>query len=86
MLKQLTEVGEYEEKKFLEIFEKIQRIEDTIYIIVVEDKETGIVVGTGTVVLEQKFIRGGAKTGHIEDVVVDKNYRGYSLGKLYFFQ
>ena len=30
--------------------------------------------------MELKFIRGCAKCGHIEDVVVDSSYRGLRLG------
>lgn len=44
-------------------------------------KDDGAVVATGAVFMEHKFIRGGAVCAHIEDIVVDKDARGLSLGK-----
>ena len=40
------------------------------------------VVGTGSIFIEQKFLRGGGRVGHIEDVVVDKDIRQKGAGKL----
>jgi glucosamine-phosphate N-acetyltransferase len=44
---------------------------------------TGEVIGSATLLLEQKFIHNCAKRGRIEDVVVDDRYRGKQLGKNY---
>lgn len=41
-----------------------------------------IIIGTATLIIEQKIIHNMGCVGHIEDVVVDKDYRGYSIGKL----
>ena len=46
------------------------------------DNTTHQVVGTATLFIEMKFIRGCALCGHVEDVVVDSSYRGKRLGKL----
>lgn len=36
---------------------------------------------TATLLVERKLIRGGASAGHIEDVVVDAQFRGAGLGR-----
>ena len=54
-----------------------------IYVLVARhhDGEEDIILAAGTLLLEQKFIHGGALVGHIEDVVVAKKARGLGLGK-----
>jgi glucosamine-phosphate N-acetyltransferase len=37
------------------------------------------IIGTGTIIYETKIIHGGKKVGHIEDVVVDPEYRGKGI-------
>jgi glucosamine-phosphate N-acetyltransferase len=39
------------------------------------------VIGIATLLIEPKLIHNCSVVGHIEDVVVDKNYRGKGLGK-----
>lgn len=39
------------------------------------------IVGSITVLIEPKFIRNLSTVAHIEDVVVDSNYRQYGIGK-----
>jgi glucosamine-phosphate N-acetyltransferase len=41
----------------------------------------GKVVGSTTLLIEQKFIHQGGLVGHIEDVVVDKNFQGQKIGE-----
>jgi glucosamine-phosphate N-acetyltransferase len=40
----------------------------------------GKVVGSTTLLIEQKFIHEGGKVGHIEDVVVSKEFEGKGIG------
>jgi glucosamine-phosphate N-acetyltransferase len=40
----------------------------------------GRVVGTASLVLEQKFIHGGGWVGHIEDVAVQGEFQGRGIG------
>ena len=40
----------------------------------------GKVVGSTTLLIEQKFIHKGGKVGHIEDVVVSKEFEGKGIG------
>ena len=44
------------------------------------DLDKGSIIATASLFMELKFIRGCAKCGHIEDVVVDSSYRGLRLG------
>ena len=40
----------------------------------------GKIVGSTTLLIEQKFIHNGGRVGHIEDVVVSKEYEGKGIG------
>ena len=40
----------------------------------------GKIVGSTTLLIEQKFIHDGGTVGHIEDVVVSKEYEGRGVG------
>jgi glucosamine-phosphate N-acetyltransferase len=39
------------------------------------------IIGTSTILIEQKFIHNGKKVGHIEDVVILKGYENNGIGK-----
>ena len=56
------------------------RLADMYKIIVIEDRATGKLVGSGSVIIERKFIRNTGLCAHIEDIVVDKEQRGARLG------
>lgn len=51
-------------------------------ILVIEDINKSIIIGTITFIIECKIIHNMGKVCHIEDLVIDKNYRGLGLGKL----
>jgi len=40
----------------------------------------GMIVGSTTLLIEQKFIHKGGLVGHIEDVVVKKEFEGQGIG------
>ena len=40
-----------------------------------------IVIGSGTIIIEQKIIHGFGKVGHIEDIVISNEYQGQGLGR-----
>ena len=44
-------------------------------------EDDGKIIGTATVLIENKLLHYGSKVGHIEDVVVDKNIRKSGIGK-----
>ena len=60
-----------------EILKKI--IENSNHIIHVAEVD-GKIVGSTTLLIEQKFIHQGGKVGHIEDVVVSKEFEGRGIG------
>lgn len=69
-LSNLTVVGEIDYKKMKNILLKIESQDGYIYIA----KKDKRIIGTATLLVEQKFIHGGGKVGHIEDVSVRKEY------------
>lgn len=79
LLSQLTTVGTIGREAFMERLHQLRLRGDRVLII--EDKETGKVVASGTLIFEYKFIHECGVAGHIEDVVVDASYRGQQLGK-----
>lgn len=45
-------------------------------------KYEDMIIGTGSIIIENKIIHNMGKIGHIEDVVVDKEFRGSGLAKM----
>jgi len=77
-LDSLRQASDIDRNKAEEVFEKINSNPD--HIIVVAELD-GKIVGTTTLLIEPKFIHGGGLVGHIEDVVVDKNFQGQRIGE-----
>jgi glucosamine-phosphate N-acetyltransferase len=76
-LDSLRKSSDLNPKKAKEIFKKIKSDKNyKIYVAVLDSK----VVGATTLLIEQKFIHNGGKVGHIEDVVVRKEYQGKGIG------
>jgi glucosamine-phosphate N-acetyltransferase len=65
-------------KKANFIFDKISRNSDYVIYVAIYN---GQVIGATTLLIEQKFIHDGGKVGHIEDVVVRKEFQGKGVGK-----
>lgn len=80
LLGQLTVTGDVDEAGFRRRFQEMADARDVYYVVVIEDPKAGKIVGCATLFVEKKVLRGLGKTGHIEDVVVDKSYRGHRLG------
>lgn len=78
LLEQLTEVDH--DKITYEKFCK-RLSEKTSKTYVIEDDKTTKIIATATLLLEKKFIHKLGSVAHIEDVVIDENYRGKKLGK-----
>ena len=50
-------------------------------IYIIEDLANHKIIGSGTIWMEPKLIRNYGKVAHLEDIVIDKKYRGMGLGK-----
>ena len=77
VLDNLRMASDLEHSKAKEILKKI--IQDPNHVIHVAVNDN-IVVGSTTLLIEQKFIHQGGLVGHIEDVVVRKDYEGTGIG------
>jgi len=77
-LDSLKQASNIEKSKAKEIFDKINANPD--HIIAVAEKD-GEIVGSTTLFIESKFIHDGGLVGHIEDVVVNKEYQGQKIGE-----
>lgn len=77
LLAQLTTVGKITQEEFEDTFDLPNR--PLTYVV---ENDKGKLVATASLVIEQKFIHGCSRVGHIEDVVVDEYSRGLGLGKL----
>lgn len=79
LLEQLTVVdaNELNYENFCERFDEMNS-----HTFVVRNNSQDKVIATASVFIEKKFIHRLGKVGHIEDVVVDKEYRDKGLGKL----
>lgn len=81
-LSNLTVVGDIytnnESKR--EMINKIMSNQNCL-IVVAEDLENNEIIGTATLLIEQKFIHNGGKVGHIEDVATRKGFEGRGVGR-----
>ncbi len=77
-LDSLRQASNIDRNKAEEIFQKINS--NPNHIIAVAELD-GKIVGATTLLIEQKFIHKGGLVGHIEDVVVDKNFQGQKIGE-----
>jgi len=82
ILSQLTELGDVSREQFLDAFQKMKACKNTYFVTLIEDTTTNEIVGSATLLLEQKIIHSCALRGRIEDVVVHNSHRGKQLGKL----
>ena len=80
LLQQLTMAEKPSFEHYKERLDKINS-RDAENIFVYENKVDHKLYGTISYFSEYKFIHGLSKVGHIEDFVVDKDYRGFKLGR-----
>jgi len=66
-----------DKNKAKEILKKIKQNPNHIIYVAIDDKK---IIGSTTLLIEQKFIHDGGLVGHIEDVVVRKDYEGKGIG------
>jgi len=73
----LRNASDLDKNKAKEILKKIKQNPNHIIHVAIENKK---IVGSTTLLIEQKFIHSGGLVGHIEDVVVRKDYEGKGIG------
>ena len=76
-LDSLRKASDLDKEVAKDILKKI--ISDPNHIIHVAE-DNGKIVGSTTLLIEQKFIHNGGYVGHIEDVVVSKEFEGRGIG------
>ncbi|KAG2418990.1 glucosamine 6-phosphate N-acetyltransferase [Aspergillus terreus] len=79
VLRVLTTVGDISEEQWNQRYDWISARNDEYYLLVICDGE-GRVVGTGSLIVERKFIHSLGLVGHIEDIAVEKGQQGKKLG------
>lgn len=77
-LDSLRQASNIDKKTAEKIFDKINSNQDHIVAVALIE---GKIVGSTTLLIETKFIHNGGKVGHIEDVVVDKEYQRKGIGE-----
>ena len=78
LLEQLT-IVEKEKINFIQFENFVNNLSNKHIIIVIEDNNK--IIGTGTLLIENKVIHNMGLVGHIEDIVIHNNYRKQGLGK-----
>jgi glucosamine-phosphate N-acetyltransferase len=80
-LSNLAEIGMIKNEQ--ETAKKVlqQVMSSPFYKIFVAAKADGEIIGSITLLIEQKFIHNGGKVGHIEDVVTKNGYEGMGVGR-----
>ena len=73
----LRNASNLDKTKAKEILKKIKQNPNHIIYVAIDNKK---IVGSTTLLIEQKFIHDGGLVGHIEDVVVRKDYEGKGIG------
>ena len=73
----LRNASDLDKNKAKEILKKIKQNPNHIIYVAIDDKK---IIGSTTLLIEQKFIHDGGLVGHIEDVVVRKDYERNGIG------
>ena len=73
----LRKASDIDKNKAKEILKKIKQSPNHIIHVAVDGNK---IIGSTTLFIEQKFIHDGGLVGHIEDVVVRKDYEGKGIG------
>ena len=80
-LSRVRSVGEINSADACSILERINSQDAHIFVAMKGEGNSSEIIGTTTVLIEQKFIRGGAKVAHIEDVSTKKEFEGHGVAK-----
>ena len=78
LLEQLT-IVEKEKINLIQFKNFVNNLSNKHIIIVIEDNNK--IIGTGTLLIENKIIHNMGLVGHVEDIIIHNNYRKLGLGK-----
>ncbi len=77
-LDSLKKTSDLNENKAKDVFNKIKSNPNhLVFVVILDDK----VAGSTTLLIEPKFIHQGGNVGHIEDVVIAKEFQGSGIGE-----
>ena len=79
VLRVLTSVGEFPIERWNERYDWMSQRNGEYFLLVICDGEDRV-VGTGSLIVERKFIRSLGMVGHIEDIAIEKGQQGKKLG------
>ncbi|KAH8764072.1 glucosamine 6-phosphate N-acetyltransferase [Hyaloscypha finlandica] len=82
VIRDLAYVGDITEDLWIERFDLMRNCKGTYYVVVIVDENRvgGKIVGTGTLMVEKKFLFKLATQGHIEDIAIKSDQQGKKLG------
>lgn len=82
LLSQLSKCPVVSDDEFYNKIKDIERVDGTIFILHFNSVLSNDfkIVASGTILIEPKILHNSF-AGHIEDIVVDENYRGYGLAR-----
>lgn len=80
LLSNLTITNDISRENFIEQIRQISNI-GNIILAIDGNIQNFLIVGSGTVIIEPKIIRGGGCVAHVEDIVVHPKYRGLGIAK-----
>jgi glucosamine-phosphate N-acetyltransferase len=78
-LDSLRKTSTIDRKKAKKILQKINQNPDHVIFVATQNDQ---IIGSTTLLIEQKFIHDGGKVGHIEDVVVSKEFQSKGVGAI----
>ena len=81
LLSELTYTSYIETDLFLRNVNKVNSMGRIVVAVIDVSNNAFDIVGSGTIIIEPKIIRGGKNVGHIEDIVVAKDMRGKDVGQ-----
>ncbi|WWC91343.1 uncharacterized protein L201_006286 [Kwoniella dendrophila CBS 6074] len=80
VLSVLTVAPQLSAKAYKDKFDELKACAGTYFIIVIVNVSTDKIVGSGSLIVERKFLRSAGLVGHIEDIAVSKAVQGKKLG------
>lgn len=77
-LDSLRKTSDLPPAKARKIFDRISSNPNEVILVAVTGSK---IIGAASIIIEHKFIHRGGKVGHIEDVVVAREFQGKGIGK-----